>query len=201
MYRFFIKPVSDRIIALLVLILSMPITVLTSLILAIELRGTPFFFQQRPGLNSTPFKLVKFRTMTNSRDNDGNLLPDNERVTMFGKLVRSSSIDELPQLLNVLKGDMSLIGPRPLLMEYLPLYTPMERTRHNVLPGITGWAQINGRNSISWKKKFELDVYYVENISLFMDMKIILMSVKKVLIREGVNSTDTVTMEKYNGNN
>lgn len=160
-----------------------------------------FFFQERPGKGGKIFKVVKFKTMTDERDANGNLLPDAERLTKIGKLVRSTSIDELPQLWNVLKGDMSLIGPRPLLVQYLPLYSPEQARRHEVRPGITGWAQCHGRNAISWQRKFELDVWYVDHISLITDCKVILTTVKKVLGREDISSSTSATMEPFNGNN
>lgn len=160
-----------------------------------------FFFQKRPGKNAGIFHVVKFKTMTDAKDSGGNLLPDEKRLTKVGKFIRSTSLDELPQLWNVLKGDMSLIGPRPLLPEYLPLYSPEQSRRHNVRPGITGWAQINGRNAISWKQKFEYDIYYVDNISLALDIKIICLTIKKVFIREGISSETSATMEYFNGNN
>lgn len=160
-----------------------------------------FFFQERPGKNSKIFKVVKFKTMTDERDTNGDLLPDEERLTKVGKFVRSTSIDELPQLWNVLKGDMSLIGPRPLLIQYLPLYTPEQARRHEVRPGITGWAQCHGRNAISWQKKFELDVWYVDNISFITDCKVIITTLKKVIGREDINSATSATMELFNGNN
>lgn len=160
-----------------------------------------FFCQERPGKNGKIFKVVKFKTMTDERDTDGNLLPDVDRLTKVGKFVRSTSIDELPQLWNVLKGDMSLIGPRPLLVQYLPLYSPEQARRHEVRPGITGWAQCHGRNAISWKKKFELDVWYVDHISFLTDCKVIFTTIKKVLGREDINSATSVTMEPFNGNN
>ena len=160
-----------------------------------------FFFQERPGKNGKIFKVVKYKTMTDERDSNGNLLPDADRLTKVGKFVRSTSIDELPQLWNVFKGDMSLIGPRPLLVQYLPLYSPEQARRHDVRPGITGWAQCHGRNAISWQKKFEFDVWYVDNISFLTDCKVILTTIKKVLGREDINSATSVTMEPFNGNN
>lgn len=160
-----------------------------------------FFFQERPGKGSQIFKVVKFKTMTDERDSEGNLLPDADRLTKVGRFVRSTSIDELPQLWNVLKGDMSLIGPRPLLVQYLPLYSPEQARRHEVRPGITGWAQCHGRNAISWKKKFELDVWYVDHISFLTDCKVVFTTIKKVLGREDINSATSVTMEPFNGNN
>lgn len=201
MYRRFFKGLLDRLLALLALILLSPIMLVVLLVLAYALKGNPFFVQQRPGYKGKPFNLLKLRTMTNVTDANGELLPDDQRLVPMGRLVRSASLDELPQFINVLKGDMSLIGPRPLLMEYLDVYSAEEMRRHDVLPGISGWAQINGRNSISWKEKFALDVYYVDNISFELDMKIIMMSFDKVAKKEGVNATAEVTMEKYNGHN
>lgn len=160
-----------------------------------------FFFQERPGKNGKIFKVVKFKTMTDERDAEGKLLPDAERLTKVGRFVRSTSIDELPQLWNVFKGDMSLIGPRPLLVQYLPLYSPEQARRHEVRPGITGWAQCHGRNAISWQKKFELDVWYVEHISFITDCKVVLTTIKKVLRRDDINSATSATMEFFNGNN
>ncbi len=160
-----------------------------------------FFFQERPGKGGKIFKVVKFKTMTDERDKDGNLLPDAQRLTKVGRFVRSTSIDELPQLWNVFKGDMSLIGPRPLLVQYLPLYSKEQARRHEVRPGITGWAQCHGRNAISWKKKFELDVWYVDHISFMTDCKVIFTTIKKVVCREDINSATAATMEPFNGNN
>lgn len=160
-----------------------------------------FFTQDRPGKNGKIFKVIKFKTMTDERDADGNLLPDSERLTKVGKFVRSTSIDELPQLINVLKGDMSLIGPRPLLPQYLPLYSPEQARRHEVRPGITGWAQCHGRNAITWTEKFKLDVWYVDNISFMTDLKVIFITIKKVLFREDINSATSVTMEYFDGTN
>ena len=159
------------------------------------------FFQERPGKDGKIFKVVKFKTMTDERDENGNLLSDEERLTKVGKFVRSTSLDELPQLLNILKGDMSFIGPRPLLPEYLPLYSPEQARRHNVRPGLSGWAQVNGRNSISWKQRFEYDVWYVDNISFKLDLKIFFLSIKKAFVREGINSATSATMEDFNGHN
>lgn len=160
-----------------------------------------FFMQERPGKNGKIFKVIKFKTMTDERDVDGNLLPDAQRLTKVGRFVRSTSIDELPQLINVLKGDMALIGPRPLLPQYLPLYSKEQARRHEVRPGITGWAQVNGRNAISWTRKFELDVWYVDHCSFLLDLKIIFMTIKKVFVREGISSETSVTMEAFTGNN
>jgi len=163
--------------------------------------GYPVFFQQvRPGLASRPFNMIKFRTMSNQCDADGNLLPDAQRLTAFGRLLRSTSLDELPELWNVLKGDMSLVGPRPLLMEYLPLYSHEQPRRHEVRPGITGWAQVNGRNALSWEEKFKLDVWYVDNQSFWLDMKILLLTLKKVFIRDGISADGEVTVSKFQGN-
>ncbi|NYT60524.1 sugar transferase [Alcaligenaceae bacterium] len=162
--------------------------------------GSPVLFRQvRPGLAGKPFEMVKFRTMKDAVDAQGNTLPDSERLTPFGQFLRSSSLDELPELWNVLKGDMSLVGPRPLLMEYLPLYTPEQARRHEVRPGVTGWAQINGRNTLAWEDKFELDVWYVENQSLWLDLKILFLTVKKVLIRDGISADGEATMPKFTG--
>jgi lipopolysaccharide/colanic/teichoic acid biosynthesis glycosyltransferase len=162
--------------------------------------GKPFFFQTRPGNNEKLFKIVKFKTMTDEKDKNGKLLPDEKRLTTVGKWVRKTSLDELPQLINVVKGEMSLIGPRPLLPEYLPLYNKEQKKRHTIRPGITGWAQVNGRNAISWVDKFKLDVYYVENLTFWLDVKIVFLTIKKVLVKEGVSSSTSVTMEKFKGN-
>lgn len=197
-YRY-VKSGLDRLAALAGLILTSPILVATSLLLLLANRGTPFFIQRRPGLNGRIFSIVKFKTMNDRRDKTGNLLPDAERLTTVGRIVRKTSLDELPQLLNVLKGDMSLIGPRPLLVEYLPLYTPFQARRHEVLPGITGWAQVNGRNAISWEKKFEYDVWYVDNMSLKTDIRIFLLTVKKVFKSEGISQSGQATAERFVG--
>lgn len=183
------------------LVLSVPLAAVT-LWLHFANRGAgAFFMQERPGLNGKTFKVIKFKTMTDERDESGNLLPDAQRLTRIGKFIRSTSIDELPQLWNVLKGDMSLIGPRPLLVKYLPLYTPEQARRHEVRPGITGWAQCHGRNAISWQKKFELDVWYVDNISLRTDLQVIWLTVRKVLKREGISQQGAATIEAFNGHN
>ncbi|MCB1660282.1 MAG: sugar transferase [Pseudomonadales bacterium] len=182
------------------LILLAPIFLGTAYLVRKKL-GSPILFKQvRPGLHGQPFQMMKFRTMTDAKDAQGNLLPDAERLTSFGKFLRSSSLDELPELINVLKGDMSLVGPRPLLMEYLPLYSPEQARRHEAKPGITGWAQINGRNAISWEQKFALDVWYVDNQSLWLDIKILLLTIKKVIIKEGINQDGEATMTKFTGN-
>ena len=183
------------------LIILSPIIIIFTVLLAIINKGKPFFFQQRPGKLGSNFKIVKFKTMTDARDNEGKLLPDEKRLTIVGKFVRKTSVDELPQLFNVLKGDMSFVGPRPLLPQYLPLYSERQTKRHNVRPGITGWAQVNGRNAISWTRKFELDVWYVENISFWLDIKILLKTVQKVLASEGINSENMATTEPFNGKN
>lgn len=179
-----------------------PILLLVTLGLHFANKGAgAFFLQERPGLHGKIFKVIKFKTMTDERDVEGNLLPDDKRLTKVGKFVRSTSIDELPQLINVLKGDMSFIGPRPLLPQYLPLYNKEQARRHEVRPGITGWAQVNGRNAISWTKKFELDVWYVDHCSFFLDLKIFFLTTKKVFVREGISSGTSVTMEPFTGNN
>lgn len=183
------------------LILFCPLAAVTVWLHFINRGAGPFFFQERPGKDGKIFKVVKFKTMTDERDADGNLLPDEKRLTKVGRFIRSTSIDELPQLWNVFKGDMSLIGPRPLLVQYLPLYSPEQARRHEVRPGITGWAQCHGRNAISWKKKFELDVWYVDHISFWTDCKVILTTIKKVVGRKDINSATAATMEPFNGNN
>lgn len=183
------------------LMLSVPLAAVTAWLHFANKGAGAFFFQERPGKGGKIFKVVKFKTMTDERDADGKLLPDAQRLTKVGRLVRSTSIDELPQLWNVLKGDMSLIGPRPLLPQYLPLYSPEQVRRHEVRPGITGWAQCHGRNAISWQKKFELDVWYVDHISFLTDCKVILTTLKKVVAREDINSATAATMEAFNGHN
>ena len=164
-------------------------------------QGKPFFVQARPGLNEKIFNIIKFKTMNDKKDAEGNYLPDSERLTPVGSFIRQSSLDELPQLINVLKGDMAIIGPRPLLPQYLSLYNESQRRRHTIRPGITGWAQVNGRNAISWTKKFELDVWYVDNLSLVTDCKVVLLTLKKVIIREGINQAHQATVEAFKGNN
>ena len=202
MYKNFFKRILDFTLALIGFIVISPVFLLLWLTLVVANKGAgAFFTQQRPGKNEKIFSVIKFKTMTDERDNEGNLLPDTQRLTKIGKLVRSTSLDEIPQLLNVLKGDMSMIGPRPLLVQYLPLYNERQKKRHEVRPGITGWAQVNGRNTISWQQKFEYDVWYVEHISLLLDLKISLLTVKKVFVREGINSESSVTMESFSGNN
>lgn len=202
MYRNYIKRALDFILVFLVLIVIWPLLALIALWLHFANKGAGIFFlQERPGKDGRIFKVIKFKTMTDERDEEGKLLPDGERLTKIGKFVRSTSIDELPQLINVLKGDMALIGPRPLLPGYLSLYNEEQARRHEVRPGITGWAQVNGRNAISWAKKFELDVWYVDHCSLSLDLKILLLTIKKVFVREGISSDTSVTMEPFTGNN
>lgn len=202
MYRNYIKRALDFILVFLVLIIIWPLLGLIALWLHFANKGAGIFFlQERPGKDGKIFKVIKFKTMTDERDEDGKLLPDEKRITKIGKFVRSTSIDELPQLINVLKDDMALIGPRPLLPRYLPLYNKEQARRHEVRPGITGWAQVNGRNAISWAKKFELDVWYVDHCSLSLDLKILFLTIKKVFVREGISSDTSVTMEPFTGNN
>lgn len=202
MYKHFFKRVIDFTIVLLALLVIWPFLLIITLWLHFANKGAgAFFFQERPGKNGKIFKVIKFKTMTDERDAQGNLLPDADRLTPVGRFVRSTSIDELPQLINVLKGDMSLIGPRPLLVKYLPLYSPEQARRHEVRPGITGWAQCHGRNAISWKKKFELDVWYVDHISFMTDLKVIFLTIKKVVCREDINQEGEATMEEFDGHN
>ncbi|EAI3413423.1 TPA: undecaprenyl phosphate N,N'-diacetylbacillosamine 1-phosphate transferase [Campylobacter jejuni] len=200
MYEKVFKRIFDFILALVLLVLFSPVILLTALLLKIT-QGSVFFTQNRPGLDEKIFKIYKFKTMSDERDEKGELLSDELRLKAFGKIVRSLSLDELLQLFNVLKGDMSFVGPRPLLVEYLSLYNEEQKLRHKVRPGITGWAQVNGRNAISWQKKFELDVYYVKNISFLLDLKIIFLTALKVLKRSGVSKEGHVTTEKFNGKN
>lgn len=201
MYNHFLKRIFDFIISLIALIVFCPVLLILTLFLHFANKGAgAFFMQERPGKNAKIFKVIKFKTMTDERDADGNLLPDEQRLTRVGKLVRSLSIDELPQLINVLKGDMSLIGPRPLLPEYLPLYSPEQARRHEVRPGISGWAQCHGRNAISWAEKFKLDVWYVDHCTLWTDIKVIWITIWNVLRRKDINSGTAATMEAFNGN-
>ena len=197
----FIKRLLDIVISATALILLSPFMLIIYLLVRINLGGPAFFLQERVGKDNKIFKMIKFRTMKNSTDKDGNLLSDNERLTKFGRFLRSFSIDELPQLINILKGDMSLVGPRALLVQYLEHYNSEQIRRHEVLPGLTGWAQINGRNSITWCEKFKLDVWYVDNWSLWLDIKIFFLTFWKVFKREGINQSETVTMEYFNGTN
>lgn len=202
MYKHFFKRLIDFILVLCVLLAIWPILLIITMWLHFANKGAgAFFTQDRPGKNGKIFKVIKYKTMTDERDAEGNLLPDADRLTKVGRFVRSTSIDELPQLINVLKGDMALIGPRPLLPQYLPLYSPEQARRHEVRPGITGWAQINGRNAISWTKKFEYDVWYVDHCSFLLDLKIVFLTIKKVFIREGISQEGQATMEFFNGHN
>lgn len=199
MYKNIIKPLGDFLAALIGLILISPAFLMVLLLLSIANQGKPFFKQKRPGKNGKIFTIIKFKTMNDKRDAQGNLLPDADRLTKVGSFVRKTSLDEIPQLLNVIKGDMSLIGPRPLLTNYLHLYNAFQNRRHEVKPGITGWAQVNGRNAISWDQKFTYDVWYVDHISFIVDLKILIKTIKKVLKSEGINATDSATIEPFNG--
>src|SRR5690554_1173481 len=201
MYKNYFKRLFDFLAALIGLLLLSPIFIVVTIGLCFANQGRPFFFQARPGKNERIFKIVKFKTMNDRKDAQGNLLPDADRLTKIGSFVRKTSLDEIPQLINVLKGDMSLIGPRPLRTYYLPLYSEEQKKRHNVRPGITGWAQVNGRNAISWTKKFELDVWYVENLSFNTDLKVFLTTFKKVFKREGISQEGQATVERFNGFN
>lgn len=202
MYKHCLKRVFDFLFASVALLILLPVLLLITVGLHVANKGAgAFFFQERPGRYGKLFKVIKFKTMTDERDEQGQLLPDAERLTKIGKIVRSLSIDELPQLVNVLKGDMALIGPRPLLPQYLPLYSKEQARRHEVRPGITGWAQVHGRNAISWTKKFELDVWYVDHCSFLLDVKIFFLTIKKVLVREGISQEGQATMEYFNGKN
>lgn len=200
MYKKIFKPLIDFLAAFLGLLLLSPLLLLVWLALAIANQGKPFFLQQRPGKHEKIFTIIKFKTMNDKKDIHGNLLSDAERLTAVGAFVRKTSLDELPQLINVLKGDMSLVGPRPLLVQYLPLYNAEQKKRHDVRPGITGWAQINGRNAISWDQKFAYDVWYVDNCSFSLDIKIVALTLKKVFVREGISQEGQVTMEAFKGN-
>lgn len=202
MYKHFFKRLFDFCISLVALIIISPILLVITIWLHFANKGAgAFFFQERPGKDAKIFKVIKFKTMTDERDAEGNLLPDEQRLTKVGKFVRSTSIDELPQLINVLKGDMALIGPRPLLPQYLPLYSPEQARRHEVRPGISGWAQCHGRNAISWTEKFKLDVWYVDHVSLMTDLKVIVITIKKVFLRADINQNESTTMEAFNGHN
>jgi len=200
-YSVYIKRLIDFFLALVIILLACPILMFTWGTLLVQNQGKAFFYQERPGKNQVPFYIIKFKTMNDKKDKEGKLLSDNHRLTVFGKYVRKFSIDELPQLFNVLKGDMSLIGPRPLLVKYVPLYTNKQNRRHEVRPGITGWAQINGRNSISWTRKLELDIEYVENIGFVLDFKIFWLTILKIIQRDGINQAGDRTMEPFNGLN
>nr|WP_321413152.1 sugar transferase [uncultured Allomuricauda sp.] len=199
MYEKVIKRFADFFVSLVAIIILSPILLILIILLAIANNGKPFFFQKRPGKNERIFTIIKFKTMNDKKDKDGNLLPDMQRITKVGSFVRGTSLDELLQLINVVKGDMSIVGPRPLLVAYLPLYNEKQAKRHNVRPGITGWAQVNGRNAISWEEKFELDVWYVNNIGFLTDIDIIFKTVQKVFKREGVSASENVTMERFMG--
>lgn len=201
MYKNYLKRFFDFVAAFFGLLLLSPVFMVVTIGLFFANQGKPFFFQSRPGKGERIFKIVKFKTMNDKKDQSGNLLPDAERLTKIGSFVRKTSLDEIPQLINVLKGDMSLVGPRPLRTYYLPLYNETQKRRHQVRPGITGWAQINGRNAISWTKKFEYDVWYVDHISLWLDIKILFLTIKKVFVREGISKEGHVTTEPFNGYN
>lgn len=202
MYKNCFKRMIDCCLAMVAIVVLSPVMAAVAVLLAVANKGAGVVFTQtRPGKNGRLFKVMKFKTMTDERDENGNLLPDAQRLTKTGKFIRSTSLDELPQLFNVLKGDMALIGPRPLLPQYLPLYSKEQARRHDVRPGITGWAQVHGRNAISWKKKFELDVWYVDHCSFWLDLKIILLTVRKVVVREGITKEGQATTEFFNGNN
>lgn len=194
-----VKRLMDIIFSLLGLLVLSPVFMIIVVVLLFFNNGKPFFFQKRPGKNEKIFRIIKFKTMNDKKDENGELLPFNQRITKTGAFIRKYSLDEIPQLLNVLKGDMSVIGPRPLLVQYLPLYNNWQKKRHNVKPGITGWAQVQGRNAITWKRKFELDVWYTENISFLLDMKILLLTIKKVIIKEGINNQSNLSMPAYTG--
>ena len=201
MYRSFIKPGFDFCFAFLIICITLPLFFILGFLLFLQNSGTPLFSQVRPGLKEKPFTIYKLKTMQDTRDDQGVLLSDNQRITPLGKIIRKLSLDELPQFWNVLKGDMSFVGPRPLLPEYLPLYNKKQKNRHNLKPGITGWAQVNGRNTISWQLKFEYDLWYIENQSFILDLKILLFTVGKIFKTQEVNASDLNTMERFNGNN
>jgi undecaprenyl phosphate N,N'-diacetylbacillosamine 1-phosphate transferase len=199
MYRMFFKRLIDLLVAFIALSVLMPVILILIILTALANRGKPFFTQQRPGLHGRVFRVFKFKTMNDLRDSDGNLLPDKDRLTPVGRFIRSTSLDELPQLFNVLIGDMSLIGPRPLLVKYLPLYNATQARRHEVRPGITGWAQVNGRNAISWEQKFEYDVWYVDHLGFLLDIRILLMTLQKVVKRDGISAGNEATMSPFTG--
>lgn len=200
MYSNFIKPLCDRVVALIALVVLSPVILIVTILLLVANNGKPFFFQPRAGFKGRIFRIIKFKTMNDRKDANGELLPDADRLTAIGRFVRKTSLDELPQLLNVIRGDMSIVGPRPLLVEYLPLYNATQARRHDVKPGITGWAQVNGRNAISWTLKFEYDVYYVEHISFAFDVRIIWRTLSKVFKSEGISAQGVATAEKFTGN-
>ena len=201
MYQKYIKPFFDFTAAFIGLLLLTPIFFLITILLYFLNNKKPFYFQLRPGLNEKNFTIIKFKTMNDRRDINNELLPDKDRTTFIGKIIRKTSLDEIPQLINVIKGDMSLVGPRPLLPEYLPFYSDEQKQRHNVKPGITGWAQINGRNSISWNKKLEYDIWYVKHVSFLIDFKILFLTIKKVILPQGINASEEYTMDYFNGKN
>ncbi len=201
MWYKFVKRVLDMLFAFSILVVTLPLIIIVTLALAIANRGIPFFVQPRPGKDEQVFRLIKFKTMDDTKDREGNLLPDDLRITAIGNFVRNYSIDELPQMVNVLLGHMSLIGPRPLLVDYLPLYDKVQKRRHEVRPGITGWAQVNGRNSISWKEKFEYDVWYVDHVTFSVDISIFVRTIKKVFMAEGIGASGIKTMPRFNGKN
>ncbi|WP_251767485.1 sugar transferase [Shewanella indica] len=194
-----LKRASDFILALLACAFFLPIIIIVAILVRVKLGSPILFHQERPGLHGKVFKMYKFRTMTDAKDLHGHLLPNKQRMTKFGNALRATSLDELPGLFNVIKGDMSLVGPRPLLVEYLPLYTEEQARRHEVRPGITGWAQVNGRNAISWEEKFKFDVWYVDNQSFWLDIKVLLLTIKKVIVKDGINNSDNVTMPRFKG--
>jgi undecaprenyl phosphate N,N'-diacetylbacillosamine 1-phosphate transferase len=199
-YRGFFKRLIDFLVSFTAFMLLLPIFLIISICLMIHFKGSPFFYQERPGKGAKAFQVIKFKTMSDARDSQGNLLPDDLRLTSIGSFLRKTSLDEIPQLINVITGKMSLIGPRPLLMEYLPLYSETQARRHEVRPGITGWAQVNGRNLLDWKNRFKLDVWYIDNLTFALDLKIIYLTLIKVVKKEGVSSENYVTMEKFQGN-
>ena len=201
MYKLFIKRTLDLLLAFIILVLCSPLLIITLILLTISNKGEAFFVQKRPGKNGKIFSIIKFKSMNDKKGPDGQLLPDGERITKIGHFVRKTSLDEIPQLFNVLKGDMSLIGPRPLLIQYLPLYSAEQRKRHDVRPGITGWAQVKGRNTVPWPRRFELDVWYVNHVSFLLDLKILWLTFLKVLKRDGISSETSATMEFFKGNN
>ncbi|QLG46685.1 sugar transferase [Costertonia aggregata] len=201
MYTLIIKRIFDIVLASVGLIILSPIFIAITIVLFILNRGKPFFFQKRPGKNEKIFNIIKFKSMNDKTDSDGKLLPYADRITNFGHFIRNYSLDEIPQLINIIKGDMSLVGPRPLLPKYLSLYNDFQRQRHQLKPGVTGWAQVNGRNTITWDEKFKLDIWYVQNITFLLDCRIIFLTIKKVFLKEDINSSKTVNMEPFNGNN
>jgi undecaprenyl phosphate N,N'-diacetylbacillosamine 1-phosphate transferase len=201
LYRRYFKRIFDLIVATLAFLIHLPLFLVLMVLLVIDFRGKVFFIQERPGKNEQVIRIIKFKSMNDKTDENGNLLPNYLRTTLLGRFLRKTSLDELPQLINVIRGDISLVGPRPLLFKYLPLYNEEQRRRHDILPGITGWAQVNGRNAISWQQKFEFDVYYVDHYSFPLDLKILLLTVKKVFASEGVNTSEEVTMPPFDGTN